>query len=92
MKVVIEYVAQMRTAAGVASEEVRLDGPASARDVVRMVASRHGGRLAELLVDEAGVLQPGAIVFVGDEQIDWATPCALSDGARVTILAPLAGG
>ena len=92
MDIVIEYVAQMRDAAGVASETVSLATPASAQDVVRDAAQRRGGRLAELLLDEAGVLRPSAIVFVGDGQIDWNTPCALSDGARVTILAPLAGG
>ena len=92
MKVVFEYVAQMRVAAGVGSEEVGFEGPASVQDVINEVASRHGGRLAELLLDEAGVLRPGAIVFVGDEQIEWGTFCALADGARMTILAPLAGG
>lgn len=92
MDVVIEYVAQMRDAAGVASETVTLGAPASAQDVIRDAAERRGGRLAALLLDEAGVLQPSAIVFVGDAQIDWDTPCALSDGARVTVLAPLAGG
>ena len=92
MTVAVEYVAQMRAAAGVASENLQLGASGSVQDAIRAVASRHGGRLAELLLDEAGVLQPSAIVFVGDTQVDWQRPCALADGARVTILAPLAGG
>ncbi len=92
MDVQIEYVAQMRDAAGTAAETVAFGGPATVQDVVRDAARRHGGRLAQLLLDEHDALQPSAIVFVGDEQIEWDNVQPVSDGTRITVLAPLAGG
>ena len=39
--------------------------------------------------EEPGGLWEG---FVGDEQVDLSQPPALSDGERVTLLSPIAGG
>ncbi len=92
MRIQIEYVAQMRSMAGIDAETVELADGGTAQDVIRGIAQRHGGRLATLLLDENGDLRPSALVFTGDEQIQWDTPQTLVDGAKVTVLAPLAGG
>jgi len=92
MNITIEYVAQMRSVAGMPAETVDLPVGTTAQDVIRSVAERHGGRLAELLLDENGVLRPSALVFADDEQVEWETAQTLREGSKVTILAPLAGG
>ena len=92
MKVSIEYVAQMKDAAGTASEELDLPDGASIQDAIRQAADTHGGRLAELLLDESGALLPSALVFVGNDQIEWDDARQLNQGDGITILAPLAGG
>ena len=92
MNVTVEYVAQMKDAAGVASESVALATEATVQDAVRDIAARHGDRLATLLLDEDNVLHPTALIFLDNEQVDWEDVRPLKDGDTITILAPLAGG
>ena len=92
MNIQIEYVAQMKDAAGVANERLDLTAPATVQDAIREIARSHGGRLAELLLGADGALPPSALVFVGDEQAEWAEARELRDGERLTVLAPFAGG
>lgn len=92
MKINVDYVAQFRDAAGCAGETFELSGEAGLQDVVRAVARAHAGRLAELLLDASGALRSSALLFVGDEQVEWDEAVALRDGATITLMAPLAGG
>ena len=92
MKVTVEYVAQMRAVSGIGEETLQMSEGATAQDVVRLVAGTHGGRLAELLLDESCTLRPSALVFAGEQQLQWQEEMPLANDARVIILAPLAGG
>ncbi len=93
MQIEVEYVAQMRSAAGgVTRETVTLAPGATVRDLVAELATRHGDRLAGLLLAEDGEPRSSTLVFVGEEQVDWECPPKLADSAKVTFLAPLAGG
>lgn len=92
MKINVDYVAQFRDAAGCAGEIFELSAKAGLQDVVRAVARAHAGRLSELLLDASGALRSSALVFVGDEQVEWGEGVTLHDGATVTLMAPLAGG
>lgn len=92
MKINVDYVAQFKDAAGCAGETFNLADGAGIQDVVRAVARAHTGRLAELLLDAAGVLRSSALLFVGDDQVEWDEACPLRDGVTVTLMAPLAGG
>ncbi len=92
MKIQVEYVAQFKDAAGLASEPVALPDGAGLLDLLRTVAGMHPERLAGLLLDEAGTPRPSALVFVGDEQAEWDEAPPLRDGVTVTLMAPLAGG
>ena len=92
MKVAVRYVAQLRRAAGVAGEEVALEAPCRAHELVARLARGHGPPLHDLLLDAQGRVQPTILVFVGDEQVRAAQDVTLRDGDVVTLLSPVAGG
>lgn len=92
MTIRVEYVAQFKDAAGLASEAFALPAGAGIRELLGAVAAAHPERLAGLLLDESGILRPSALVFVGDEQAEWDEAPPLRDGVAVTLMAPLAGG
>ncbi len=91
MKVEVRYAAQVRHAAGCAAEQVEVEHPCSAGElVVRLAQARES--LRGLLLDQGGDLQPALLLFVGDEQVDAGGGRLLRDGDVVTILSPMAGG
>ena len=93
MIVNVEYVAQMRSVAGKGSEAVELPDQTSIGDLLAKLAVDNGESFGALLFEQPGRLRSSTLVFVGDDQIesdDVSRP--LSDGQKVTILAPLAGG
>ena len=92
MRVAVKYLAQLKQAAGCASEAVELDGACSLPELVGRLAERHGEPLRGLLLDPAGRPHDALLVFVGDEQVRWEAARALRDGDLVTVLAPMAGG
>lgn len=91
MKIQVEYVAQIKEAAGVSGEAVSLAAGASVLELLQAVAKAHE-RLGGLLLDPTGAVRPSALVFIGDEQYDAAEPRPLRDGDTVTLMSPLAGG
>lgn len=92
MQVTVEYAAQVKRAAGVASESVDVDDGCSVQDALSRIAEQHGDPLAKLLLGEEGRLHPSILLFVGDEQVRWETPRQLSAGDVITILSPISGG
>ena len=92
MKVTIEYAAQVKRAAGTASEGVEVEPPCTVQQLVSRVAENHGDPLKSLLLDSNGQLHPSILLFVGDDQIRWKTAVELSDRDVVTILSPISGG
>ena len=92
MRVMVEYAAQMRRAAGVASENVEVDSPCSLRDLLHRVAQKHGDRLDGLLFDTQGDFHRSILLFVGDKQTRWDDAVELNDRDTVTILTPISGG
>jgi molybdopterin converting factor small subunit len=92
MRVSVRYMAQLRTAAGVAGEAVDLDGPCTASDLAARLAARHGEALRRLLLGADGRLCPMILVFAGDAQVGPDEPLVLKDGDVVTLLSPVAGG
>jgi molybdopterin converting factor small subunit len=91
VKIAVRYMAQLRRAAGTAVEQVELDPPCSAADLVKRLAERRGGSFRDLLLDAGGGVQPAILLFVGDEQVGPET-VPLRDGDVVTVLTPMAGG
>lgn len=91
MKVAVRYMAQLRRAAAVSSEEVELDQPCSATELLKRLAEQHGLPFRALLLDADGAVRPAILLFVGDEQVSSQTR-PLQDGDVLTVLTPMAGG
>jgi molybdopterin/thiamine biosynthesis adenylyltransferase/molybdopterin converting factor small subunit len=92
MKVTIRYAAQARQAAGTAAEEVELERPCSAAELLIGLAKSRGGPFAHLLLDDRGSMQPTLLLFLGDNQIAAGDQTPLANGDVITVLTPIAGG
>ena len=92
MKVTVHYLAQLRRAAKLAAEEVELEAPATLANVLALLVQRHGDELRRMLLDDAGSLRSGLLVFVNDEQAVHPEQIFLKDGDSITFLSPIAGG
>jgi len=91
VKIAVRYMAQLRGAAGTAAEQVELDAPCSAADLLKRLAARHGQPFHDLLLEASGDVRPAILLFVGDEQVNPET-APLRDGDVLTVLTPMAGG
>ena len=90
MQVTVQYLAQLKRAAGCSSERVEAKESATLADILRLAAERHGAPLRDLLLDENSEPRRSLLFFIGD---DHATPTrGVRDGDVVTILTPMAGG
>ena len=92
MKITIHYMAQLKQAAGTASEQIEIDHVPSVLELARHLADKHGDGLRRLLLNPEGRLQPTNLFFVGDAQVQPSDCVALKDGDVVTVLSPIAGG
>jgi molybdopterin converting factor small subunit len=89
MRVTVEYLAQLKRAAGCAAEQVDFGGGTLA-ELLRQVGDRHDDAFRSLLLTAELQPQKSLLFFVGEEPAALDRP--LRDGERVTILAPMAGG
>lgn len=92
MKVTVNYLAQLKQAAGVSSESIDLESPCSVQDLVVQLASDRGEPLRSFLLDPAGGLRTSILLIVGETQIHWETPVQIKEGDTISFLSPLAGG
>ncbi len=93
MKVTFAYTGQLAGAAGVAEEVVALDEGSSLAVALAQLTAKHGGKFAELLVDDSGAPRSTLLVAMNDEQVcDAYAEVVLSDGANLMLMTPIAGG
>jgi molybdopterin converting factor small subunit len=92
VQIAVHYLAQVKQAAGIASEQVEVASPCAVQDLVARLAERHGPPLRHLLLGADGRLQPTILLFVGDEQVGPDDRLELKDRDVVTLLSPVAGG
>lgn len=92
MRVLVEYLAQIKQAAGIAREHVELERPCLLHDFVLKLAEHRGDPLRRLLVDANGQLHSTILLFLNNEQVAAGTPVELQGGESVTLLSPMAGG
>jgi molybdopterin converting factor small subunit len=84
-------MAQLRSAAGAASEPLELGGAQTVGDLLKGLADRHRSSFRDLLLDPDGGVRPSLLLFVGDEQVG-LDRTGLRDGDVLTVLTPMAGG
>jgi len=92
MNVTVEYTAQLKRAAGCATESVELDGDFTLDNLVSQIAQRHGDAVSSILLHEEGGVHPSILVFVGNEQVRPNDDSHLKDGDVVSFVSPISGG
>lgn len=92
MKIVVEYTAQVKKAAGVSKEEFEVNEGTTLQELVKKVAEQHGASLQSLLFPDSVDLHPSILLFVSNEQVLWDEPLTLDAHHVVTILSPISGG
>ena len=92
MRITVQYTAQIKQAAGIASEAIDVSEPCTVQDVISRVAQAHGEPLKGLLLNPDGLVQRSILLFVGDDQVRCHKPVKLNDQDVVTILSPISGG
>lgn len=90
MQVTVHYLAQLRRAAGCASERLDVELGMTVCDLFRRLAEIHGGAFRTLLLGENCRPHPSLLIFVGEQPADLAG--VLREGDEITILTPMAGG
>ncbi|MFN4257752.1 MAG: MoaD/ThiS family protein [Gemmataceae bacterium] len=92
MTITVHYMAQIREAAGVASETVQVSAPCTLERLLRHLAERHGPPFRQLVTGGESHPRPTLLFFLGDDQIRADTLAELPDNAVITIMSPIAGG
>lgn len=90
MHVTVNYLAQVKRAAGVSGERVAIPANCTLAQLILQLACQHEAAFRAMVLDFTGQPQTALLYAVGDSQADLSH--ALSDGDVVTILAPMAGG
>jgi len=88
--VTVNYLAQVKRAAGVSGESVAIPANCTLAQLILQLACQHEAAFRAMVLDAAGQPERALLYAVGDAQADLAQP--LDDGDVVTILAPMAGG
>jgi molybdopterin converting factor small subunit len=92
MKVIIQYAAQARDAAGIDSESIEIDSPVTVSRLVRRLVDDHGDPLGRVLLNAAGEPHPSVLIFVGDERVQPEELLTFRPGDVVCFLPPISGG
>jgi sulfur-carrier protein len=90
MRMTVQYLAQIKRAAGRSTEFVDVPDGVTLRDLVRYLAERDNAALHALLLDEEEEPRRSLLLFVGDDHAEVSRP--LCEGDALTILTPMAGG
>jgi MoaD family protein len=92
MRIQMQYFAQVRQAAGRDEESLGLPDATHIRGLLAFLADRHGAAFRALVLDAAGDSRPGIIVLLNAQPVPRGELQPLSDGDRVAIFSPVAGG
>ncbi|MAT16894.1 MAG: hypothetical protein CMJ46_16665 [Planctomyces sp.] len=92
MRVTVEYMAQIKRAAGTGREEIELPDGTLLSDALTQLAESHGDPLAGMVLDGEGKPITSLLLFLGDEQVRLEANPTLTDGAQLTISTPISGG
>lgn len=88
----IDLSSQLKTKAASPVDSIELQSPCAVQDCVRMIAKDFGEEFSKFIFSSDGTLRPTILLSVNDAQILWEDHYLLSDGDRISILSPIAGG
>ncbi|MEZ6044439.1 MAG: MoaD/ThiS family protein [Planctomycetaceae bacterium] len=92
MHITIEYVAQIKRAAGTGKETVELSDGATLKETLSSLAEKHGDPLAGMLLAADGNPINSLLIFLGEDQVRIEENPVLAEGAVLTISTPISGG
>jgi molybdopterin converting factor small subunit len=92
MQINVNYLSQLKKAAGVGQETITLERPCSVQELLSEAVCPHRSQLSEAIKNSDGSFRDILLVFVGDRQVDLSAPFELGDGDEVTMMFPIAGG
>lgn len=92
MKIVVEYTAQVKKAAGLSREEFHVAEGCTLQELVKQVSERHAANLKPILFPGSEELHASILLFVSDQQVLWNETLTLKPDQVVTILSPISGG
>lgn len=92
MNVTVDYVAQIKSAAGTDHEAVAVPAGMTLKALLADRAAHHGKAFSRLVFGANGCNRPSLIVALNDEQVDLDSAPALKDGDCLTLLTPMSGG
>ena len=92
MDINVIYMSQLKKAAGVPQETIRVEGPCTVQRLLTETVCPRRARLCETIRERDGSFRPILLTFVGDQQVDLSTPFDLNDGDDLTLMFPIAGG
>jgi molybdopterin converting factor small subunit len=90
MQVTVHYLAQLRRAAGCASERLDVNLGVTVCELFHRLAEIHGAAFRTLLLGENCRPHPSLLIFVGEQPAELTG--VLREGDEITILTPMAGG
>lgn len=88
----VRFVAQLKQAAGRATDEVPAAAGLTLFETLAIVAERHGPQLREFLLTARGEPRPSLVIALGDQQVPRGANPSLRAGDVVTLIAPMSGG
>jgi len=92
MKITVEYLAQLKQLTNTAKDEFVFDHPVFLPELIEKIILTHGQQLNMLRVDTPEANQSSILVGLNDKQIQFNYKLKLTDGDRITFLAPMSGG
>ena len=93
MKITVEYWTQLLPAAGVREETVELPGSqCSLAALLQHLGTLHGQSLRKCLLDDNARPIRSNLILIGGARVVPDSDPAIADGAKVTLIAPMAGG
>ena len=90
MRITVEYLAQLRVAAGAARAVVECPDGATVASLLARLADDHGDAFRALALDEDGAVRRTLLVAAGGRRVEGAE--ALRDGDVLILGTPIAGG
>ena len=95
MKLKLEWMSQLRVAAGQARQSVECEEGTRLEQALRLALEQlppdRASALSALLLD-GGALSPSLLIAVDEIQVPIGTDPSLTDGATLVLMAPIAGG
>ena len=92
MKVTVEFLAQLREAAGTSRMILDCEPACTVQDLVLRLAAENDGALRQLLLDDEGRLAPTILLALNGRALRWEDTTVLGEASTVLLSTPVAGG